>query len=918
MTIITDKNIHSLVYNYCKDKEKSPVDLHTMPIDLQTVPIGEWDVSQVTNFNNLFTKTLDFNEPLNWDTSNVVSMIHTFSGCKEFNQPLKWNVKKVKNMRAMFSGCEEFDQPLEWETDSVSDTSFMFFNCKKFNQPLNWNMGKVVVINDMFRLCDKFNQPLPWDVSQVEDMSNTFDECLSFNQSLRWDVSNVTNMRSMFSSCISFDGELTGISTSEWDVRKVQDMMRMFYECLSFNQKIDWDTEKLTNVKHMFMNCKKLNKPIHLNLKNISDMSFMFSDCTEFNQPLNFDVSKASNMENMFQDCSNFNQTLRWDVSNVLKMNRMFSGCQMFNSPLVGITEPHWDVSKVYDMAEMFENCDHFNQPLVWDVAHVEYMYGMFSNCRDFNQPLAWNLDHLEYCSLMFANTPAFNQNLTQWDMTDIMDKEDMFVGSGIEDRNLPIGIDPVEPVEAGPPVEVNAYQIHQFSAKVDIERLNAFFHSKTLFQPETIEPISEFLYSVLNGMIQQLDTYATEEETEKLKELDVLNTYIKTDTNAEISHLNVPSETVKRLYQKRKNILDKIHTSKQLTQPVHYIKKIDRLLSMATMKRKEALELEKSLLTELDQVDKEIKMIRMDKKKKEKLLVLLEEQDKMTILSGRKNLLEHEIKNERDKIVKHHKDLDKIMRNVLSRLNFSLYSEKWRISILYALDYVERQPLLFKKAYVESFLKDCVNAYEGVTGMSCATGVLERFIISLMAGCGASLSVSENPEYEYIKGIVENGLNKLIPEYILKWYKLHSHDPYRFTTETKEQRLDNLKKYLLSFFPENEELILSLIPQYAIDIDNEDFAYKKENSAERINMNEVYASVSHEEKKPVSILSRLTKLIPIPIPRKKTKSSANRKTKKSKKRPAPKPRVRSTLKTKQNKQNKTFKMGAVVGTAFG
>ena len=915
---ITDKNIHSLVYNYCKDKEK-------LPVELQTVPIGQWDVTQVTNFNNLFTKTLDFNEPLNWDTSNVVSMIHTFSGCKNFNQPLKWNVKKVKNMRAMFTGCEGFDQPLEWETDSVSDTSFMFFNCKKFDQPLNWNMGNVVVINDMFRFCEKFNQPLPWDVSHVEDMSNTFDECLSFNQSLRWDVSNVTNMRSMFSSCISFDGELTGISTSEWDVRKVQDTMRMFYECLSFNQKIDWDTEKLTNVKHMFMNCKRLNKPIHLNLKKISDMSFMFSDCTEFNQPLNFDVSKVTNMENMFQDCSNFNQTLRWDVSNVLKMNRMFSGCQMFNSPLVGITEPHWDVSKVYDMDEMFENCEHFNQPLVWDVAHVEYMYGMFSNCRDFNQPLEWNLDHLESCNVMFSNTPAFNQNLTQWDMTYIMDKEDMFVGSGIEDRNLPRGIEPAVPVETGPPVEVNAYQIHQFSAKVDIERLNSFFRSKTVFQPETIEPISEFLYNVLNGMIQQLDTYATEQETEKIKELDVLNDYINTDTNSEIYHLIVPSsikETIKRLYQKRKNILDKIHTSKRLRQPVHYMKKINRLLSMATMKRKEALELEKSLLTELDQVDKEIKMIRMDKKKKDKLLVLLEEQDKIRVLSGRKNLLEYEIKNERDKIEKHHKDLDKIMRNVLSRLNFSLYSEKWRISILYTLDYVERQPLLFKKAYMEAFLKDCVNAYEGVSGMSCATGVLERFVISLMAGCGAALSVSENTEYEYIKGVVENGLNKLIPEYIVKWYKLHSHPPHRFTNETREERLNNLKQYLLYFFPENEELIMKLIPEYAIDVDNDDFAYKKENSAERINMNEVYASGSPKEEPKPTRFTRLTRFMSIPKKResKVTKKNvnpvnrirrtiANRKTKSH--RPIPKQRT-GTLKKAQ------LKIGSVVGTAFG
>ena len=234
---------------------------------------------------------------------------------------------------------------------------------------------------------------------------------------------------------------------------------------------------------------------------------------------------------------------------------------------------------------------------------------------------------------------------------------------------------------------------------------------------------------------------------------------------------------------------------------------------------------------------------------------------------------------------------------------------------MMYALDYVERQPLLFKKAYVEAFLKDCVNAYEGAAGMSCAAGVMERFVVSLMSGCGASLSVSENPEYEYIKGIVENGLNKLIPEYILKWYKLHSHPPHLFTTETREERLDNLKQYLLSFFPENEELILKLIPEYAIDVDNDDFAYKKENSAERINMNDVYASSSpKEEPKPVPSL--LTRLMPKPKPRTKKENATNRLRKTiANRKSKPKPRTKSQTKPKSKK---TLKLGPVIGTAFG
>jgi hypothetical protein len=910
MTIITDKNIHMHVYDYCKQKEK-------LPDDLKTLPIGEWDISRATDLDELFMETPDFNEPLNWDTSNVVTMARMFSGCDKFNQLLRWNVKKVKNMQGMFSGCKAFDQPLEWETNSLQDTSFMFKGCVKFNQMLEWKMGKVFSICDMFFGCKLFDQPLKWDVSQVEDMSMTFNDCDAFNQPLRWNVSNVATMQSMFEGCVVFNGELTGVDTPNWDVRNVESMSKMFKLCLRFNQKIEWDTQELSNTSAMFMNCEKMNSPIQLNLRNVRDMSFMFSECLEFDQPLEFDLRSAANMENLFQGCEMFNRTLRWDVSNVLRMNRMFAGCFMFDSPLIGITEPHWNVSRVYDMAEMFENCRRFNQPLVWDVARVQFMPSMFVFCNRLNQPLLWDVSNVRDFSLMFANTTDFNQNLTAWQIAEEADTDQMFVDSGIEARNLPTGVEPGEPVEVGPVVKVNAYQIHQFSAKVDIERLNAFFQSKTLLQPETVEDIPEFIQRSMNGLIDQLEQHAVDQEKEKLKELVDLDKSMEPNVELEVT---LTTQTMEKLYTKKKGILGKIHTSKPFTQPVHYMKKIDRLLSMASAKRKEALEREKALLTELVQVEKEIKRVRMDKNKKEQMLTLLEERDKRRVLSGRKNFLEYEMKNDREKIVKHRKDLEKIMKKVLTRVNYFLYSPSWRLSILYSLDYVEKQSILFKKSYTEAFLKDCVNAYEGAAGMSCATGVLERFVISLMTACGTVLSVSDNPEYEYIKGIVENGLTKLIPEYILKWYKLHSHDPYRFTTETKEQRLDNLRQYLLSFFPENEELILKLIPEYAIDVDNDDFAYKKENSAEQVNMNEVYASSSPKEPKPS--LSRLSSKFIKLVPKKRQTLNAknvvarlvsNRRTK-NEKRPMPRPRVR----TKKAVPVKQFVMGPAIGTAFG
>jgi hypothetical protein len=462
----------------------------------------------------------------------------------------------------------------------------------------------------------------------------------------------------MFAECNSFNEKLTGTDTPEWDVRKVEKMSAMFSQCFVFNQKIDWNTENVTSVSSMFMDCEKLNSPIQLNLAKVTDMSFMFSECKEFDQELNFDVSQVTTMENLFQNCEHFNRTLRWDVGNVVNMFRAFAGCERFNSPLIGVTEPHWDVSKVTDMNEMFAMCRRFNQPLVWNVSNVVSMYAMFQDCIIFDQPLHWTLTHLTDCELMFAGCINFNQDLTGWQISPVANVTDMFLNSGMDVGHLPRGTELGERDSPnGSPVEVDAHQIHQFSSKVDIEKLNAFFQSKTTFDPTTVKSMPEFIERTITGWIDKFTTYAIEQETEKQKDIDRLNLAIQTDPTAELARLNVPLElgdTMERLYQKKKHLLDKIHTSKQLTQPLHYVKKIDRLLSMATMKRKEALEREKVWLTELDQVDKEIKGIRMDKKKKDVLLALLEDRDKRKVLVGRKELLEFEISHEKVKMINH------------------------------------------------------------------------------------------------------------------------------------------------------------------------------------------------------------------------------------------------------------------------
>ena len=75
--------------------------------------ISNWDVSNVTDMNDMFLGETSFNQPLNkWNVSNVTDMWCMFWGAESFNQPLNnWNVSNVRDMEHMFTDTP-FNQPL--------------------------------------------------------------------------------------------------------------------------------------------------------------------------------------------------------------------------------------------------------------------------------------------------------------------------------------------------------------------------------------------------------------------------------------------------------------------------------------------------------------------------------------------------------------------------------------------------------------------------------------------------------------------------------------------------------------------------------------------------------------------------------------------------------------------------------------
>ena len=156
-----------------------------------------------------------------WDVSNVTNMDEMFFGATAFNQDIgNWDVSNVTNMRSMFYDATAFNQDIgNWDVSNVTDMDRMFYRTTAFNQDIgNWDVSNVTNMRGMFYDATAFNQDIgSWDVSNVTNMESMFYDATAFNQDIgNWDVSNVTDMSGMFNqdtlSTDNYDSLLIGWS----------------------------------------------------------------------------------------------------------------------------------------------------------------------------------------------------------------------------------------------------------------------------------------------------------------------------------------------------------------------------------------------------------------------------------------------------------------------------------------------------------------------------------------------------------------------------------------------------------------------------------------------------------------------------------------------------------------------------------
>ena len=277
-------------------------------------PISDWDVSAVTDMENLF-KATNFNDDIG-----------------------SWNVENVKNMFCMFTDATLFNQDISgWDVSSVTDMQRMFLRASKFDSPIDdWgahlNPLNIVSLNHLFREAADFNQDLSsWNVSGVTDMEQMFKEATSFNQDLSaWNVSSVTNMARLFEKASAFNQDLGAWGSK---LGQVNNLSYIFNGATAFEGTgadggvSTWDVSSATNMARMFMSADNFNGDI-----------------------ASWVVGEATNMERLFWNATNFNSTLsNWNVGAVTNMYQMFRGATTFNSDLSS-----WCVPSFSDEPEQF------------------------------------------------------------------------------------------------------------------------------------------------------------------------------------------------------------------------------------------------------------------------------------------------------------------------------------------------------------------------------------------------------------------------------------------------------------------------------------------------------------------------------------------------------------------------------------
>ena len=158
-------------YEYFPESKSELIKIINKLLEDNQTNLNVINVSKITDMSDLFSQineniTITNIDISDWDVSNVTNMENMFFDCHEFNCNLsKWDVSNnTTDMGAMFRNCSKFDSDLSnWDVSNVRHMEEMFVNCLKFKGKglENWDVSNIEPANmiGMFKNCKSLKRP---------------------------------------------------------------------------------------------------------------------------------------------------------------------------------------------------------------------------------------------------------------------------------------------------------------------------------------------------------------------------------------------------------------------------------------------------------------------------------------------------------------------------------------------------------------------------------------------------------------------------------------------------------------------------------------------------------------------------------------------------------------------------------------
>ena len=400
------------------------------------IGFGAWNVSSVTNFNKMFQKRIfptssggiDITQ---WDTASAVDMTYMFTN-GEFNQDISnWDVSSVTNFQNMLYYVSNFDQPSVkyWKTNLSDSAKYnnMFFETAMYNDTSSYWYNKNPPTSA------DFNQFRPYVFSTKEDIQNAIVEYMDDQttaQAKYGDITfwvlpaTITDLNSLIDA-----GTLAGVAANGG-----------LYNDFNFDI-----STKVVTVNGVAQNDSNGNPYIAWDMSHVTDISLFLTNQISFNQDIgNWDTSSVTSAVSMFTGATSFNQNINtkevtvngntydaWKVNNIVSFAGFFNGANAFDQDLNS-----WDVTGSTIMSSMFSNTNMNGNISSWNVSNVTTMNGMFAN-SPFNQDISgWNVSNCSNFTNTFKNTP-FNQDISGWNVSSATTMEGMFQGATSFNQDL-------------------------------------------------------------------------------------------------------------------------------------------------------------------------------------------------------------------------------------------------------------------------------------------------------------------------------------------------------------------------------------------------------------------------------------------------------------------------------------------------